>query len=339
MIKYIHPISPDSSQGLVAEVYSQVKRDFGRVVEPFTMHSQAPTLLAGVWMACRETELSGIVPRAVKETVAATVSMLNRCPYCVDAHTIMLNSTGDRDTANAISDACYWRIKDVRLRRIIDWALATSTPGPDILLSPPFSQEEAPEIIGTAVFYHYIDRLATVLLGNTPLPSTKSWLRSSLKRVAGLLFREAVRRPKNLGESLRFLPAASELKEPQWAKTNPFVAQAFARCMETIEEIGEFALPLEVRNLVNSFVGKWKGEALGISKCMVEVENSELGEAARSAAQLALLAALSPHQIDEETVLRFRRYFPDDNLLLGTLAWASFVAAQKIGTWIQPKWV
>jgi len=339
MIRYIHPVFPGVAQGVVDEIYAQIKRDFGRVVEPFVLHSPLPTLLAGGWMVCREAELVGTVSRNVKEAVAAAVSMLNRCPYCVDAHTIMLASTGDYAVADAISSSCYWRIGDAKLRSIVDWALATGMPGRGGDGSPPFSPEEAPEIIGTAVFYHYISRLATVLLGATPLPSSRSWLRSPLKHVAGLMFRGAVQRPKNAGESLRFLPDAAGSKEPEWAKANPFVAQAFARFAEAIEEAGESALPSDVRGLVSGFVGKWSGETLGIGNYWVEVETRKLEEASKSAAQLALLAALAPHQIDEEIILRFRRHFAEDYFLLGALAWASFKAAQKIGGWIQPKWI
>src|SRR3972149_3042849 len=96
-IKYIHPVKPGSAQGLVADVYVQVKRDFGRIAEPFLMHSPLPQLLAGAWMVCRETELVGNVPREVKEAVAAAVSQLNQCPYCVDAHTIMLDAAGEHN--------------------------------------------------------------------------------------------------------------------------------------------------------------------------------------------------------------------------------------------------
>ena len=60
---YINPVKPSEAKGLVAQVYSQIKQDFGRIVEPFTLHSPIPQLLAGVWMASRVSELLGDVPR------------------------------------------------------------------------------------------------------------------------------------------------------------------------------------------------------------------------------------------------------------------------------------
>jgi len=53
----------------------------------------------------------------------------------------------------------------------------------------------------------------------------------------------------------------------------------------------------------------------------------------RIAAQLALLTAISPYQIDKKLVIGFKRFFPEDRKLLGLVSWASFSAAKKIGTW------
>ena len=88
---------PPRGDGLVAEVYRQVRRDFGALVEPITVHAPVPTLLAAAWCVNRETLLVGRVRRELKEAVATVVSQLNRCPYCVDAHTAALDALGERD--------------------------------------------------------------------------------------------------------------------------------------------------------------------------------------------------------------------------------------------------
>ena len=334
MIKYIHPIDPAAAQGLVAEVYAQINRDFGRIVEPFRLHSPLPKLLAGSWIACRETELVGAVPRTVKEVVAAAVSMLNQCSFCADAHTIMLNSTGDRPIADAIGKAHYEKIPDPAIKAIAEWALATLSPGCRILSSPPFSQREAPEIIGTAVFYHYINRVATIFLGDTPLPSSRAWLEDPLKRFAGLMFRRSVRRLKTPGESLDLLPPADLPEYLKWMEINPTVAGGFARFVGAIQDIEEIALSYEARKHVFRIIDRWTGEAAN-TRNWIEDEIGQLDEAQESAIRLSLLAALSPNQIDGEDVLNFRKYFPGDTGLLGTIAWASFTAAMKICKWIQ----
>ena len=113
VIKHIQSVGENVSDPLVLEVFNQIKRDFGEIVEPFSVHSSFPKLLAGVWIASREAELVGIVPRSHKEAIAATVSALNSCPYCIDAHTIMLYTSGEKGVADAICKGKYEQISDV----------------------------------------------------------------------------------------------------------------------------------------------------------------------------------------------------------------------------------
>jgi AhpD family alkylhydroperoxidase len=335
VIKYIQPVKAESAESLVAQVYAQIKRDFGALVEPFTLHSPSPKLLAGAWIACRETELVGNVRRDIKEAVAAAVSKINQCPYCVDAHTIMLNATGKRSVASAVSNENYDQIADSEARAVVKWALATRSPESEILLSPPFSRKDAPEIIGTTVFFHYVNRMASVLLSETPLPSNSRWLKNTLKLIAGLSFSRAARRPKASGDSLKLLPEAELPAGLEWAKTNPTIAGAFARFAAVIEEAGASALSAEIRTCVQEYVQTWNGEASGLNRQWVEQAISGFNDnASKAAGGLALLTALAPYQVDEGTVHVFRAYFPHNDKLLSVLAWASFTAARRIGTWL-----
>jgi AhpD family alkylhydroperoxidase len=334
VIKYIRPVKPDSANGLVAEVYAQVKRDFGRVVEPFQLHSPLPKLLAGAWMVCRETELVGVVPRVTKEVVAASVSQLNQCPYCMDAHTIMLAAAGEGQLANAISKAHYENISNEKAFMIVEWALATTSPRSELLRWLPFSKQEAPEIIGTAVFYHYMNRMANAFLGKTPLPLSQSWLRSPLKSIASNAFSSAINRSKTIGDALQFLPKTDLPNDLRWAKPSANIAQAYACFAGAVEEAGENALPMEVRAHVQEELSQWTGKTSELSLAWAEDAISRFDEATESAARLALLAALAPDRIDEASVLAFRKHCPEDEKLVGALAWASFAAAKKIGSWL-----
>ena len=76
-------------------------------------------------MTCRESELVGNVRRDIKEAVAATVSKINKCPYCVDAHTIMLNAAGKYNDAREITNERYNKISDPQVRSIVDCARAS----------------------------------------------------------------------------------------------------------------------------------------------------------------------------------------------------------------------
>jgi len=334
VIKYITAVKPSSASGLVRGVYAQVERDFGRVVEPFQLHSPLPELLAGAWMTCRESELVGAVPRNLKEVVAACVSQLNNCSYCVDAHTIMLSAMGEGKTANAISRAHYEDITDEKTFAVVQWALATTSPNSELLHLPPFSKQEAPEFIGTAVFYHYINRMANALLGETPLPLSQSWLRSPLKSIASITFSNALNRSKIIGESLGFLPESEVPGDLQWAMPNSNIARAYARFAKAVENAGEKALSTEVRAYINEELSEWTGKTSELSLAWSEDAISHFEKASESPARLAVQTALAPDRIETKTISDFKKDYPEDTKLLGALAWASFAAARKIGTWL-----
>ena len=334
VIRYIRPVKPSSATGLVAGVYAQIEKDFGRVVEPFQIHSPLPKLLAGAWMVCRETEIVGIVPRALKEVVAASVSQLNKCSYCLDAHTIMLTAAGEGKLANSISQGHYENIVDEKTFKIVQWALATTSPRSELLRWQPFSRDEAPEVIGTAVFYHYMNRMANALLGETPLPFKQGWLKSPLKTIASQTFANAMNRSKTIGDSLEFLPKANLPNDLRWTKTNSNIAKAYSCFANAIEEAGEQSLPSEVRAHVEEELNQWSGKTSELSLAWAEDAISRFDESTEAAARLAILAALTPERIEVSAIAAFRKHFPEDAKLLGALAWASFAAARKIGTWL-----
>ncbi|MCP4544740.1 MAG: alkylhydroperoxidase [Chloroflexi bacterium] len=334
MIKYIQPVAVAKASGLTVQVYRQIKRDFGALVEPFALHSPAPQLMAGVWMATRETELVGKVRRELKEAVATAISQLNQCPYCQDAHTMMLHATAAHNAATAISHRRDEQIQDSVLREIVAWAAATRSPGDAILLSPPFSEGEAPEIVGTAVTLYYLNRMVDVFLSETPLPSNHDWAKGILKRMAGWYFSHAARRQKLTGASLELLPVADLPADLAWASGSSTVSSAFARWAEVIETAGRNVLPDDVRALVSERVAAWNGEHPGLSRAWVEEAMTGLDDSSKPAARLALLVALASYQVDEGVIKDYRTWRPGDDALVEAAAWASFIAARRVGTWL-----
>jgi AhpD family alkylhydroperoxidase len=333
-IRYIQPVAKNSTEGLVARVYPQIKKEFGALVEPFTLHSPSPELLAGAWSACRETLLVGSVRREVKEAVAATVSRINQCPYCVDAHTIMLNAISARNSAEAIIHHSDDNIRDAEVRSIVKWAAATRSPGAKVLLSPPFSKKDAPEIIGTALFFHYVNRMVSVLLSDTPLPSNHPLLKGLFKRIAGWFFSKAIHRSKPLGTSLELLPASELPADLAWARRSPNIAGAFARFAAAVNRAGRDFIPEDIRDCVVKQVREWDGKDSRLSRHWVEEVMKGLGEKSKDIGRLVLLTALAPYQVDEGVINAFTTHINGNDRLLGALAWGSFTAARRIGTWL-----
>ncbi len=333
-IRYVQPVATNSAEGLVARVYPQIKKEFGALVEPFTLHSPSPGLLAGAWSACRESLLVGSVRRDVKEAVAATVSRINQCPYCVDAHTIMLNATSARNSADAIIHQQDDQIRDATVRSIVKWAAATRSPGAEVLLSPPFSQKDAPEIIGTAVFFHYVNRMASVLLSKTPLPYNHPLLKGFFKRMAGWFFSRAIHRSKPLGASLELLPESELPTDLAWAKRSPNIAGAFARFAAVVNRAGRDFIPEDIRDCVVKHVQAWDGKDPRLGRHWVEEAMSGLEEKSKDIGRLVLLTALAPYQVDKGVVNAFTTHITGDDRLLGALVWGSFTIARRIGTWL-----
>ncbi len=337
MIRYIRPVAARDATGIVAVIYAEVKREFGAIVEPMTLHSPAPAILAGVWRACRATLVTGTVPRALKEAVATAVSRANRCAYCVDAHVIMLEGAGAHQTADALAADDVGAIRDPRSRALAAWATsrasnaglgdeaakgATSNP-------PPFNADEAPEILGTALMFHYINRPVTVLLGDSPLPAAPPAFKAPLRRAAGWWFGRAIARPKAT-DPASLLPAAPLPNDLRWAAASPRVADALARFAAAVEVEGAHVLPATARQLVTARLAEWDDDDVGLGRQWLTPALAALDEAQRPAAQLALLAAFAPHQIDDAVIDAFRASVPGNRALVAALAWASLAAARRI---------
>src|SRR5215208_6704426 len=148
-IRYVEPVRYGSATGLTAELYRQMRADFmlGPVL---TLHSPAPEVMTCVWSVLRETLLAGRVDRASKETVAAAVSKKNQCPFCVDAHTLMLRATSNYEVADAILQGEFDAVRDPHLRTLVRWASADQAAGAGGVPSTAVLGPGAAELVGTA---------------------------------------------------------------------------------------------------------------------------------------------------------------------------------------------
>jgi hypothetical protein len=216
---------------------------------------------------------------------------------------------------------------------IIEWAQATRTPTAAILQTPPFSDTEAPEIIGTAIVYHYLTRVVNVLLVESWFPSQK-WLKTILQKFAGVFFTRFTRQHIPQGETLALLSASPLLLDFAWANSSPAIAGAFARFAAVIENAGQRTLPIEVRQVVQHYVNEWQGADPGISRQWVEKVIQPLESHHKPLAKLVLLAAIAPHQVEDTIIAAFRSVKPDDQALIDAVAWGSFSAAHRIGSWL-----
>lgn len=336
-IHYLSPLRRPPAQSLVGRIYRQIKQEFGVIADPFRLHTPVPELLAGIWSVTREIGTARQVPWPVKEAVAAAVSQSNACPYCVEIHAEVASVHADQLLAPLLMEGRTADITDPFLRAVVTWAQATRSPGSAPLLHPPFTAQEAPEVIGITMAYHYINRMVQVFLPESLLPSVVrgGWLGRVAWRLVGRKLARSRERERVAGASLQFVPAADLPSECSWAAPEPSISHALAGWAAVVEHVGAEMLAPQVRALVADFLHGWQGEPLPLSRAWVNQAVASLPEADHAAGRLALLAAVAPHQIDAEIIRAFRGQQEADAQLVGVVAWASFQAARRIASWLQ----
>ncbi len=335
-VRYVRPVSRREAGELVATVYDQIAEEFA-LVPPMTLHSPVPEILAGVWCVAREAFVVNHAGRARRETVAAAISRTNDCPYCVEVHTGMLHAAAEHRLAAGLLTVEGARAA-AEDNPLVAWGLATRSPGVAILANPPFAPDEAPQILGTAVIFHFINRMVNIYLDETPMPVKMRG--TTLRSMAGRLFGATLGRKifhieAAPGRSLSLLPDAPLPEEFGWARSNPAVAGALARMAHAIESEGTASLPPSAIRIVRDHLDGWNGEDPGLDARWLDDAIAPLaGETERAAAQLALLAALTSYRVDAHIVRAFRRHFPTPQHLIAATAWGSFEAARRISTWL-----
>lgn len=338
-IKYLKSVAPDKAEGKLADIYQQVRRDF-QLVPPITLFSPDVELLTGLWAISRESQIaSGVVSRQDKEAIAAAVSSINTCSYCVDAHVGMLHGVAGHDVANAILEGNTDTVADPHTTMLIEWALASKTPQSKLLANPTFSSKQAPEIIGTALGYHFINRMVSIFLSSSPLPvNTKSRaMRKMATRIFGATAGKSIANKQvDAGESLAFLAEADLPEKFAWSKASPHISKAFAGFSVAMDAAGKKHVPNEVSYLLQTHLSQWHGEDMGLSRQWLEDVINSLDDHYKNIARLVFLTAFTPYQVDESIILAFRKQNPFDNELLAVTCWASYAAMCRISEWIYP---
>lgn len=335
-IRHIQPVRRRQAQGLVAQVYAQMVRDF-LLAPPILLHAPSPELTAAAWMVLRESTLAGPGSRVQREAIAAAISRMNQCPYCVEVHSMMLHAWGRHGEAGAILSGDGRSSQDESIRGVVEWASATLSPTDPKLRRLPCSEHDRAQFLGTVLAFHYINRMVHVFLEPSPFPG--GWLlpaalRRGFVRAGGRIYAEAAQPPHPPGDSLKLLPPAQLPDDFAWARSNPHVAGAYSRFAAAVSRIEPW-IPPKAALAVQQRLQQWNGEPAPISRRWTEDVTNQLHcERERASARFGLLAALAPYQVDVGTVQAFRRHFPHDIQLVEMAAWASFAAARRLLSWL-----
>ena len=323
-VRYIAIPDLKSQDPLTKSVLEQALREF-QLVPPLTIHISDPELLAGVWSVLRETYIVNQKDRALRERVASIVSSLNKCPYCQNVHSAFHENTDQNDEYNSAKKA------------VEQWANLTLLPKQALTLVKKIPIEKRPQLLGTAVVFHYINRIVNVFLDESPvrLPSGISGKNSQKvsKKMLGKFGKRLLKLDPKPGE---FVWEISE-KIPSyslfiWAKDDPAVSKGFAQFGYAIERAGKSELSSFVRFLITSHLSDWHGEVPPLSSHWIDEVLREVSEKERAAAEFALLTARASWQIDPKRIEKLRSQGANDQRLVRIAAWGAFSAAKRIGS-------
>jgi AhpD family alkylhydroperoxidase len=325
-IRYVSPVLPGTAEGLVASVYAQAEQDFGMVAPPVALHSPAPAALAASWAMLRETLLvTGQAERAQKEVVAAGVSAVNTCPYCVAVHTSAAQAVSPGLDA---ADIASGNLSNPLLKDTAAWARSSGLHEP---AKPP--EGNFAELAGVAVTFQYLNRMVSVFLPPSPLPpmtpkAVGGW-------VMGMLASSMTSSDPVPGASADLLREAPLPQEFSWAAGDSRIATALAGAAGAIEITAAPVVTPAVRALITGRLQSWDGRPMGPSRAWADEAVAGLDAADRPAGLLAILTAFAPHQVVKADVAGFRSATnAGDEALISLTAWASMAVARTVGSWL-----
>ncbi|MEU8261604.1 carboxymuconolactone decarboxylase family protein [Micromonospora sp. NPDC048999] len=323
--RFFTPAKASAAAGLTAAVYRQLRDEFLGPVPTFQALSAAPEVLAATWTLMREALLAGDASRVDRELVASAVSRANRCRFCVDAHVMLLHALGEHGLAEVIARG--ETPPEPRHAELAAWAEASRSP-----VAADWDSPHRPEVTGTLLAFHFINRIVSALLDPDLLPGGLQ--RSPVVRsVGGRLYARTAREPKEPGRSLSLVDSGP-VAPPGWAGDSP-VGVAYASLREVAMHGGEL-LGDVARRTVTATVRWEDGRHPAEPAEWVADLVRDLPDTDRVGTRIALLAAFAPSAIRTGDVARWRLSHPDDADLVRLVAYGAIAATDHVAQALSP---
>ncbi|MFE9656657.1 carboxymuconolactone decarboxylase family protein [Micromonospora sp. NPDC006431] len=323
--RFFTPAPASAATGLTADVYRQLRDEFLGPAPTFQALSAVPEVLAATWALMREALLAGDASRVDRELVASAVSRANRCRFCVDAHVMLLHALGEHELAEVIARG--GTPPEPRQAALVGWAEASRSPRAGGWTSP-----YCPEVTGTLLAFHFINRIVSALLDPDLLPAGLQ--RSRVVRSAGgRLYARTAREPKVPGRSLPLL-GAGPTSPPAWAGDSP-AGVAYVSLRNAAMQGGDL-LGGVARRTVTATVSWEDGRhparpAEWATDLVRDVPGTD-----RVGTRIALLAAFAPSAIRSGDVALWRLSHPDDADLVRLVAYGAITATDHVARALSP---
>ena len=324
-VKYLKTYGIKDAHGIIKKINLQIDKDL-IIVPPNSLSTPSERVHPLRWAGIREfLAVENHIPRVTKEAIAATISELNNCPYCEEAHETAIAALGDK------------AVIDEKIKAIIVWSQNTRNPDAEIIKNPPFKITEAPEIIGTALLFHSINRLVSIFVSESLLPgilSNKYIKKTALKFAAKTIVKSFVEKELEAGDSLQFIEHRTVLKHLQWAKSLPAYGQIFTAIDSVLKDIEKDIIPPTSARILKEAIDVWQGEDMPLGRSWLVDRTKDVSENEKPVTALILLAAFAPYTITENDIQSFKKSNPSDKDLLETCYWSIEMLTNKISTWL-----
>lgn len=329
VIEHVSPVRLGDAVGQVRQVYEQAEREFA-LAPPQTVHSVAPELFAAVWAATREALVVGPL-RPVKEAIAAAVSVINACPFCVDIHSMMIREDA---TTVAIQARTPEQIEDARTAGAVRFALGTMEPAKAAVLAKTIDASDLGAYAGTAVLFHYLNRVVNVFMRDSSPLAAAGFLRKPARALAAVTVGRSVTGvAASPGASLALLESQSPTGIP-WLDAHPAIGPALAALFRaTRHSLDGLASPDTVAQLTRHF-STWHGEPAPLGGSWLADATLGLRHNDIPVARLALLAGRSAYAVTELDIAAVRSLHAGDAELVRIVAWGAGAASRRVADWI-----
>lgn len=170
----IRTVPPEAATGVLADAYEDVKQTMGAPTPPlvFQLSSIRPDLASLLVAASGALFRGGELPRKSKEAIATYVSALNNCPYCVGAHTLLMQLHGaspDQVAAARVGDVSAFTDDEETARflplaeKITRHAYKVTDDDIEQLRAAGWSDHQILEAVWVVAFFNMVNRLADTL--------------------------------------------------------------------------------------------------------------------------------------------------------------------------------
>lgn len=336
-IKYIKAVGIKDAKGTIKEINVQIDRDFG-LAGPLTLSSISEKIHAMHWANIREVfVVETNVNRVTKETIASGIAKTNDCPYCEDVHETSISSAGDSETSKAITNGTWKTLKNEKTKLLIEWSLNTRNPNAEIIKNPPFTKNEATEIIGTALVFHSTNRLANIFLDNSPLPKflTNSFLKKTALNIASkTLFKTMVTKKGKAEDSLQFIKNNTYSENHKWAENVPTYTKTLDARDLLLNELEKELISKKIAEIFKEKIKNWYGEEMPLGRAWLNDIIENFSEREKPIATLIFLSAFAPFTITEKDINNFRKIKNTDKELLEVCYWSIQIITNRISEWL-----